>query len=180
MDYTRNTMRAAIKSLESVIIPAVEATAQAQAIEQARLVSDFLRFAEQRVHMIADRERHQLLHAVRLATTLEPLLDGTDVQDQLSDARARAERLLTDPQRDCESVRRQTSELDAAIRLVTEGALSGESRLAVGRAILRASLEQSTVDRAWLLPLGFDPDPEALPDIAKELSAPVPSRESAG
>lgn len=172
MDYTRNTMRAAIKSLEAVITPTVEGTGESQAIEQVHLVTDFLRFAEQRIHLIADREVQQLRRAVELATNLDELLTGTSARDQLMRCRHEAERVAGDPQRSSESVRRATAELESAIHDATLAAddLDPRKCTQVRRAILASAMDQANVDRAWLLPLGFDPDPDSLPDLRDALA----------
>ncbi|MGY0541512.1 hypothetical protein ACW14X_28620 [Nocardioides sp. YJ-D4] len=175
MDYTRNTMRAAIKSLEAVIAPTVEATGQAQAIQQLHLVVDFLKFAEQRIHLIADRERQQLLGAIALADTLSSLFDGAEEQDGLLREKAAAEKVAADPMREGESVRLRTAGLEASIRrcIVAADAMSDERRRAVEEAALEASQAQAATDRVWLLPFGFDPEPDSLLDIHEALAAAV-------
>lgn len=176
MDYTRNTMRAAIKSLDAVITPAVEASGESQAIEQVHLVTDFLRFAEQRIHLIADREAQQLRRAVDLATALDEPLTGTAARDTLVSCRRDAERVTADPQRSSESVRRVAAALESAIHDATLAAddLDPQPRGEVQRAVLASAMAQARVDRAWLLPLGFDPDPGSLPDIEEALVATQP------
>src|SRR6478735_906733 len=70
MDYTTNTAIAAVKALTEVVTPVVDASGDAQAIEQVRLVTDFVRFVEGRAHWIGDRQRGQLREQVALGNEI--------------------------------------------------------------------------------------------------------------
>lgn len=171
MDYTRNTMRAAIAALDAVITPAVDSAGQAQAMEQVRLVTDYLRFAEQRMHLVGDREDTQLRAADELADRLGGDAGGLAAAAQLESARRHAESALAD--RSCGSAvrRRATADLEAALRLVVleaEKTADGRRRR-VETAVLEATKRQIAADRSWLLPLGFDPAPETVPPVSVAL-----------
>lgn len=167
MDYTRNSLRATIKAIDDVVTPAVDSTEQAQAMEQIRLAADFLRFVERRIHLIGDRERHQLRGCADLARKLELEAERLDSLKPLRTARQRAEHVISDPHSDSPVCRRATAELESAIRLVVRESAdnASEQRRAVETAVLAATSKQIEADRAWLLPLQFDADPESVAPV---------------
>ncbi|WP_368680112.1 phosphotransferase family protein (plasmid) [Rhodococcus opacus] len=63
-----------------------------------------------------------------------------------------------------EQQRRATEELSSAIsRALREtDELDAATRRRIERAVVAASLHRADVDRAWLLPLGFDPEPSSV------------------
>jgi hypothetical protein len=169
VDYTRNTTRAAIKALTAVIVPAVDTTDNSQAKEQVRLVTDFLNFVEQRVELVGDREEAQLRAAIDLADALDTT--GLRTADGLQAARAAAAAKLTDRSGGSSARRRATADLEAATRLVIHEAAEtdDERRKQVESAVIDATKKQIAADRAWLLPLGFDPAPQTLQPVAAAL-----------
>lgn len=169
MDYTQNTMGAAIKALTAVVIPAVDTTDHAQAKEQARLVADFLGFVEQRLHLVGDREEAQLRAAIALADALDTT--GLQTAGPLRAARAAAEATSADRGGGSGARRRASADLDAAIRLVVlEAATTDDERCRqIEVAVIEATKQQIVADRAWLLPFGFDPAPATLPPVEATL-----------
>lgn len=173
MDCTQNTMGAAIKAMQAIIIPAVASTGDSFAMEQAKLVTDFLAFAHQRLPLIGDREAHQLRAAIDLAGRLEADGAGLPAAPRLAGAREQAEAVLTDPRSNGAVRRRTTAELEAVTRLVVLESADApdDQRRRIGRTVLVATTVQIAADRAWLLPLGFDPAPDSLEPAESALGA---------
>jgi hypothetical protein len=178
VDYTQNTMLAAIKAMDAVIIPAVDSTGDSQAREQARLVTDFLKFAAQRISLIGDREAYQLRTAINLARQLAEDGQGLPSSSQLDSARQQAEAALADPGCSGAARRRATADLEAALRRIVLDSTDApdDQRTRIGRAVIAAAKVQIAADRSWLLPLGFDPAPATLEPVETALGvAPTPA-----
>lgn len=174
MDCTQNTMGAAIKAMQAVVLPAVASTGDSFATEQAKLVTDFLTFAHQRLPLIGDREAHQLRAAIDLAARLDADGAGLPSAPQLAGARERAQTVLTDPRGSGAARRHATAELEAVIRLVVLESADApdDQRRRIGRTVLAATTARIAADRAWLLPLGFDPVPDSLEPVETSLGTP--------
>lgn len=170
-DHTENTLRAAIKALTDVVAPAIRAD-DALAQEQLRLVTDYIRFIQQRLDHLAERHRFECTQYLALAQTVLPLAASasTGVRDGLAAAIAGAEALpgaarLADH-------REATAALTGAIRrLVREAAgYKAEARAAIERAVLDGSAALIDFERAWYLPMGFDPAPREVPSVEAALA----------
>ncbi len=164
MDYTTNTAIASVKALTEVITPVVDAGGDAQAIEQVRLVTDFVRFIQDRVDWIGDRTRRQLREQVALGREIRTDTSSLPSSEAFESALDAAARVSEDAAVTGEQQRQVTEELASAIsRAVRESdVLDDAARSRIGRAVVAASLRRADVDRAWLLPLGFDPEPSSV------------------
>ncbi|AII08459.1 MULTISPECIES: hypothetical protein [Rhodococcus] len=164
MDYTTNTAIAAVKALTEVVTPVVDASGDAQAIEQVRLVTDFVRFVEGRAHWIGDRQRGQLREQVALGNEIRTDIGSLPSWSSFERALGTAARVSEDAGATGEQQRRATEELSSAIsRALREtDELDAATRRRIERAVVAASLHRADVDRAWLLPLGFDPEPSSV------------------
>jgi hypothetical protein len=176
-DVTENGLRAAVKALTDIVAPAINHT-DPLAIEQLRLVVDYLEFVRRRLDYLHDRDRFELDHNLAMARALDTLgapgsgatmaLLKSAIQDG---AHAQAFPAASSP-----ALKSAAAALAAAVReLIRESAaFDAQIRLGIERCVLDATDERITFDRAWYLPLGFDPAGGEVPALA-DLLAKAPS-----
>jgi hypothetical protein len=162
MDHTAVGLAAAIRALRDVVAPAVD-PAEAQAQDQLRLTIDYLRFLQERVDHLHDRERFELRHHLDMARALRQLVDPSrsPAAGALEDVVAAGARALALPGASTLALRNATAALAAAAsRLVRDAArLDAASARELERCVLRHSRERIEFERSWYLPLALDPDP---------------------
>jgi hypothetical protein len=173
-DHTDNALRAAIKALDEVVAPAVDAS-NPLAREQLRLVSRYIAFLRERNHYQADRERFELRHYWALARSLRPHalgcpIPGAGAFDRAIDA---AETLLDNADARAADLRVAIDSLTTAISMLarSSAAFDADSRREVEAAIVDASKSLFDVQRAFYLPMGFEPVPDLVPPLAQALAA---------
>lgn len=175
-DHSDNGLRAAIKALNDVVAPALDAD-NPVAQEQLRLVVQFLEFHRERLPHHVDRDRFELLRHVSLAQRLaehtEPWLPSET--DELRAALAEAEEVgglgWVRPQ----DARRATGSLETAISTVVRAAagLDEDPRRQIERTVVEAAAGLLDGQRAWFAPQGFEPDPAAVPALADAFGIPT-------
>ena len=175
IDHTDDGLRAAIRALDEVVAPAIDGS-NPLAVEQVKLVSRFLGFLRSRIPYEHARAHHEVRHYLALAQELIELAPN--------DAPARSRQLLTaaiqtstplvgDPLSSAQQLQDAAKSLSAAlstlVRDVTDSPVS--VRAPVERAIVRASASLLDAQRAWFLPMGFEPDAERVPALETALGA---------
>src|SRR3954453_2460173 len=160
-DHTTIALRAAAKSLEEVVAPAVD-SAHPLAGEQLRLISGVLAFVEERLGHHYAHERFELRRYLELAETLGEHDGPSEVTAALNAAIDRASAVATEPCARTADLQAATAGLTAAISALVRAA--GASRQ-VNRAVLEASRELVAAQRAWFAPQGFESDPSLLPSL---------------
>lgn len=176
MDYTATSAQAAARALDEVILPALVAGHNAPAIEQAHLVRDFLAFVADRVDLLGARKEFQHRHALDLAEAVE----ASDAASLPSAAHDRLRRSIAN----AAAMRRapaasdartaSVEELDGAVGdVLREAAESGDvdRSTRLRRLVIERMRMRIEADRAWLAPMGFDPDPDSLADLTTLLHA---------
>ena len=156
MDYSNISVRASIRALETVVGPAVQATADSQAQDQLSLVVDALRFLELRMSILSERNEFVTRTAVYLAGELACVVASTDSGIAAELRSARREEDATGAVRDL--LRRWPSLVDE------------DTRRSIARLVLASERRRVEADRAWFAPLGFDPEPESIPSLAEAWS----------
>jgi hypothetical protein len=167
MDHTENTLRGVVKALTDVIGPAIDPS-DALAKEQLRLVVDYLEFVRERLDALYGRERFELSHHLEMARTLHALEPACSPQarEKLTAALRDGNDVRARPGAGVPALKSATAALASAIRsLVREAATFDEPvRRRIERAVIDATEGRVKFDRAWYLPLGFEPAPsEVLP-----------------
>ena len=169
IDHTDDGLRAAIKALDEVVAPAID-TATPLAVEQLRLVSRFLGFLRTRMPYEHARARHELHHYLGLAESLVTLApndapfrsrDALDAAIQagtpvLHDAAASAQQLQ-------DTIKSLSCALSTLVREVAGAAAA--AREPIERAVILAAQGLLDAQRAWFLPMGFEPDPRCVPSM---------------
>ncbi|KAF0957161.1 hypothetical protein [Rhodococcus sp. T7] len=156
MDYSNISVRASIRALETVVRPAVQATADAQAQDQLGLVVDALRFLEHRMSILPQRDEFSTRTAVHLAGELAGVVASTDPDIAAELRSACREEDATGVVRDL---------LRSWPSLVDE-----DTRRSIARLVLASERRRVEADRAWFAPLGFDPEPESIPSLTEAWS----------
>ncbi len=171
-DLTENTLRGAAKALTDVVRPALD-PADPLAAEQLKLVVDYLSFVRSRLDHLAERDRLELRHALRIAERVARLEDPAfrDAALQLADLHRTGTELLNAPKATprqlraaSEAVRR---ELTTVIR--ASDTATGEGRRALFRIVLDVTGDTLRFERSWYLPYGFDPEPDSALPLAQAL-----------
>ena len=173
-DPIDNGLRAVIKALDDVVAKAVDA-GNPLAREQLKLSTRYLGFVRQRLPLLAERDRAELRHYVMLARELLPLAGagGAAALPPLDGPLAAGERTLADPAAGSGALRAATAALTTAIsvRVRAAATASDAQRRPVERAVTLASARLFDLQRAWYLPMGFEPDPGGVPALADALAA---------
>jgi hypothetical protein len=175
IDHTDDGLRAAIKALDEVIAPSIDA-ANPLAVEQLRLVSRFLGFVRSRLPYEHARERHELRHYLALAAELVAQApDDAPVRARqlLQSAISEATPLAVDIDAPTAALRAGIASLSSALSTLVRSVATSppEVREAIELAVIRASRTLLDAQRAWFLPIGFEPDPDQVPPIDQALAA---------
>ncbi|MTD12478.1 hypothetical protein GIS00_00785 [Nakamurella sp. YIM 132087] len=172
MEYSANALHAAIRALDEVVRPVVEAADDAQAADQLTLVTDTLRFLELRLADLPRRSAFLLQNSVDLAAALaEDLADESpDTAGMLVSAARRAAELPSGGD--------ALAEVTGAIRETLRNLLSWRDpalRRSAAWHVLAGERRRITADRAWFAPLGFDTDPDTLATLDEAMPIPLPA-----
>jgi hypothetical protein len=173
VDEISNALTALRHALENIVAPAVDAS---DPIASEQLVSGvrYLDFAIARIDQIHERERFELSHTVELARGIASDsashrgTNRSDVEKHLDEAVRSSELVLGDPATSTALLRACTAELRALLR---RALVAGDATLSerVRKAVLSAAAVYSDFERAWYLPLGFDPAPDEVPPLDEVL-----------
>ena len=169
-------LRAAIKALKHTIAPAVD-PANPLANEQLRMVCAFLSMLAEQLPHRSMRIRYDLQSATALAEAVLPHVQGSSIESvaALEAARALARRALAADYVTETEIEHATgcvnAALSATVRALNECDVTTRER--VERAVVLHAKTWLDVQRAWFLPLGFDPNARTVPSIVTALSAPA-------
>lgn len=176
MDLTENDLRAAIKALADVVTPAVDPK-DALAIEQLRLVVEYLRFLRQRVDLLHQRDRTELRHQLDMAGALLALEApaSAGLRQSLQSATETGARLFETAAATGAQIKAATAAIAAVVRdSVREAAdWPAHARDRWEHSVLDASAARVAFEQAWYLPLGFEPAPSEVPALASLLAKPA-------
>ena len=159
-DVTESTLLAATRALRNVVAPALD-PGNAIAQEQLRLAIEYVEFAASRAEMIGDRNRFELAQYRAMAQALLPFAEGASERVQTAFTEGLTAAAQLKPAASAKDTRVATAALTRAIRLLLRAASHYQSatRSAIERTVLEGSAELIAFERAWYLPLGFDPSP---------------------
>ncbi len=175
MDFTAITLTAAAKAMEDTVLPALADAGQRQALEQAHLVWDAITFCRDRVDLIAERRRTEATDLSALVGTLVQLdsVRGLRVHAALEHTHRLSLKRLHDAGTTAEELADLIRHLGEELTIVLEqvDSTDGQTRSEVERLILEHALRRLELDRSWLLPMGFDPEPAGVRDLRTLLRA---------
>lgn len=168
MDHTENALRAAIKALRDVIAPAID-PADPLANEQVKLVIDQLQFVRERLDRFYDAQRFELNHYLSMARSIAQLKPSckAGTMATLNDAILFGESERGKIGVSIPELRAATARLSASIRALLREApdFPDQEREKIDMLVLSASDCMIDFERAWYLPLGFDPEPQTAKDL---------------
>lgn len=172
-DVTENGLRAAVKALVDVVAPSV-APSDPLANEQLRLVIEYLQFVRSRLDHLYERDRFELGHHLAMAKALKALAPTLSpatatLLERALEAGSQTESRLGAPPIELKAA---AADLAAAVREIVREAASFEAgiRGKVERSVLDGSERRIAFERAWYLPLGFDPAPAEVAPLAEVLA----------
>lgn len=167
-DNTQNTLAAAIKALEQVIAPAVNAT-DPLASEQLRLVIGTLKVLGSRLDHIVGRQDFELRHYLQLGQALQGDAHevSTEIAQRLDAAIEHALQLQAQPQRSSTQTRQATEALASPLSALARHAVAAPqaTRLRIERCIVKAQGQWVAMQRAWFLTHGFELRPDELQSL---------------
>ena len=168
MDHTDTGLRAVVKALKDVVAPALN-PADPLALEQLRLAVDYIEFVRARFEHFHDRERFELSHHLGMATSVDALaapITGAAAA-ALKTAIGQGAQLAADPGATTRALKAGTAALAAAVAKVVHDAstLDVAARRMIEQTVLQATDDRIEFERAWYLPLGFDPAPGDVKDL---------------
>jgi hypothetical protein len=173
-DLTDNALRASIKALDEVVAPAIDAS-NPLAVEQLRLVSRFLGFLRTRLQYQAERERFELRHYLALTNALrgDAASCAPPCAALFDEAIAAGATLVDRIDASTQDIRTAVDRLTAALSVLVRSVADADPvlRQRVERTVVAASKSLFDVQRAWYLPIGFEPDPDQVPSIEAALAA---------
>ncbi len=167
------SIHAMIKSLTDAVLPAVDPNNKL-ALEQLQLTIGLLSVMEQRMPLEFKFDCDELDRLLVFAAELKRHAKGGDT---LADVAA-SEIMAADVRRRAQASPAEIVEAIHALRATT-GALvasayregSPEQRAAIMKTVLSMSGQQLLRDRAWVMPQGWEAQPELVPPIADLLAA---------
>lgn len=182
-DRTLDGLRACVASLKTVVGPAVEASGDKLAREQAALIAKYLSFLIDRLDHAADRSRAELSHHVAMGDAVAALLAAAGLADDgLDAALGQGRDALAQGGAAKAVLETATAQVQAALGRIVRGL--GEQahplRAPVERAVLHGSRGIVALQRAWFAPQGWEaagaaPDLETLLPDAGPLPMPSPA-----
>lgn len=160
-----------LKAMTDVVVPAVDANNKL-AQEQAQLCMGMLNLMAKQIPLQFQFDCDELGRLLALSASMQGSAKGgektsasiTELKFCSSTAEKRLQAALTSPEQIEDSIRALRKATGAVVTQVyADGA--EESRVAIKKAVLDSSGEQVLRDRSWLMMQGWEPDPDAVPDI---------------
>lgn len=173
-DHIDNGLISSIKALNDVVAQSIESS-NPLAREQLTLVTRYLGFLRQRLPYQFERDRFELDHYLALAKTLTGLAQHcvVDGAPSLDAAVSTGEAILKSARSTTAQVRSAIDKLTTAISVLVRCVADAapDVRRQVERQVTVASARLFDLQRAWYLPMGFEPDPKLVPTLEQALAA---------
>ena len=176
-NHADNDFRAAAKALLDVVAPAIDPQ-NPLARQQLKLVVDWLDFYRSRLPYNQDRERLELTLQLETARAIASAAPDAAVAalHAAIDAAATVHAGLGPRPVEVRAVTaRLEDEISAVVRL--SPGFAQPARQSIERVVVRDAKVLLDAQRAWFLPQGIEPDPDAIPplDVALRIRQPAVS-----
>lgn len=174
-DHIDNGLIASIKALNDVVAQSIDSS-NPLAREQLTLVTRYLGFLRQRLPYQFERDRFELDHYVALAKALTGIAQygvvagAPSLEAAISDGEAILLSTRPTTAQVRSSIDKLTTAISVLVRCVADAA--PDFRRQVERTVTRAAARLFDLQRAWYLPMGFEPDPKLVPTLERALAAP--------
>ncbi len=175
IDHTDNDLRAAAKALRDVVAPALGAD-NALAIQQLKLVIDWLDFYRSRLPLVQDRQALELavqLQTARRIAPAMPLEDAAPLQAAIEAGAAILAALTVHPTQLRAVIAQLEEVISAAVQRSSE--FDPIQRQIIERAVIEDTQRLLDAQRAWFLPHSVEAAPEQLPALEDALRLLNPS-----
>ncbi len=169
IDHTDNDLRAAAKALRDVVAPALGVD-NALAIQQLKLVIDWLDFYRSRLPLVQDRRALELSVQLQTARRIAPAMPPEDAVPLLTAIEAGAAVLaaLKVHPTQLQTVIAQLEEvISTAVQRSSE--LDPVQQQVIERAVIEDTRPLLDAQRAWFLPHSVEAAPELLPALEDAL-----------
>ena len=164
-NHADNDFRAAAKALLDVVAPAIDPQ-NPLARQQLKLVVEWLDFYRSRLPYNQDRERLELavqLETAQAIASVAPTAAVTALRAVIGAAATIHAGLGPRPVEVRAVTARLEDEISAVVRL--SPGFDEPARQSIERVIVRDAKVLLDAQRAWFLPQGIEPDPEAIPPL---------------
>lgn len=159
-----------IKSLKDNVLPAVDSGNQL-AQQQIQLSLAALDITRNHLPLVHSLMRRDIAEHITVAEKLQAVCVDQPSLAALCDAIGQAQAALADPALGFIQLQEQARLLREGVgAAITNNADSPQAE-AVERVVLQTSEAPMMLGRAWNKPMGFEPDPKAVPDLAVQLGA---------
>jgi hypothetical protein len=167
-------LQVSLRALREVVAPALQHS-EKHVIEQLHLAIATLDFAKQRLPYARRYYRLELENYISFAAEVRGLI-GTDqpaLRDQLAAAEHTGNAELLRPEAEVEDYLIVSRRLRELIAAAVPAAINKPYEHTLDLLILKRQEKLLLQQRAWCVPLGFDPKPEQLPSMDQLLDSPV-------
>ena len=172
-DPIDNGLAAVIKALDDVVAKSIDPS-NPLAREQLKLVTRYLGFLRRRLPLQHERERYELAHYVALGSDLLPVsrLIGVANAPSLEAAVRSGQAVLESAAAGNLQIKAAVEALTAAISVLVRSAAAADpaARRHVEGQVVAASAALFDMQRAWYMPMDFEPDPAQVPSLEQALS----------
>jgi hypothetical protein len=172
-DHIDNGLAAVIKALDDVVAKAIDPS-NPLAREQLKLATRYLGFLRQRLPHRHERERFELTHYNQLARELLPMAALCAVPDAPSVAAAiqTGQSALDNASATSADIQAAIDTLTTAVSVLVRAASVAQPqvRRQIELLVTLASAKLFDVQRAWYMPMGFEPDPSRVPALDRALA----------
>ena len=174
-----NAIRAAIRSMNEVIVPALD-PANPLASEQSALVLQLLDFLRVRIPYVQQRDRAEvaIYHDIAAQLMHELAILLPDQLDKVRDILAEAETAIANPVPAPDDLPRLADDLRTVLSDFVRAAAEAPEplRQKVESAVARGSKPIMDLQRSWFLPTGMVPRDSTLPELGDLLKVSAPAQ----
>lgn len=130
------------------------------------LVMDAILFARDRVDLVAARRRYEVVSTTEAIEILsaDPDVASLTFDENLDDIVRASKKLTGDASATATSYSEMSYRLGRTLDAICEAAdtLEPDARRRIESAVLQHGMRRIELDRSWLIPLGFDPQPSTV------------------
>jgi PIN domain nuclease of toxin-antitoxin system len=161
-------LQSVIKSLKDNVLPAVDAENEL-AQQQIQLSMATLGIVQEHLPLVHSVVRKDMISHVELAEALLELATESEPKARLQQSTTEARTALNDASLGFVQLQQQARELRDEIGLFISDHAQSSAADAIERRVLAASKSLLDLGRAWNKPMGFEPDPKAVTELADQV-----------
>lgn len=163
-------LQVVIKSLKDNVLPAVDGDNEL-AQQQIQLSLATLQIVSDHLPLVHLALRQDLLLHTEMAEKLLAICTDKESVSSLPVAIKTAKSITTDPSQGFVQLQQQSRVLREVIGQVIANNADSDNVAEIEKIVFAISASTLSLSRAWAKPLGFEPDPSAVVDLADQLDA---------